>query len=143
MDHDSPENILPQVPLRLPFVRRFDEGFVASARELSKEAAKEIFDCHLYSPIYHGLRLRPIFKWCPKGDDWQGDIVHGRPSDQSAEIWDKPCGITLALDWSAVYGCIDRTVNLNKPWRKLDVEGWILAWREDRYLLACCNAEAS
>ncbi len=138
-----PELILDQVPLRLPFLHRFDGGFVASSGELSEVLAREIFECHQYCPIYQGLRLRPIFKWCQKGDEWQKDIVHGVPSDQSAEMWDKPCGITLALNWSSVYGCIDRTVEINKPWRKLDLEEWVLAWRKDRYLLACSNAGAT
>lgn len=138
------ESFMRTIPLELPFANEFRNGFVTSAIPVSTKIAEEIMECHAYMPLVEGMPLeacRPIFKWSPLKPTYRDDIIKGRPSDQSADVWDFPCGIMNAKDVSSVYACIDRTFKKNSWWREADPKGTILAVRsrDDKfdYMLAC------
>jgi hypothetical protein len=125
------------VPLTLPYRHEFRDGFVLSASEMTREKALELLECQSFYPHVEGLTRFPIFRYCPMRPTFSRDVVEGQPTDQNAAQWDYPCGIKLAHDPHAVYGCIDRELRGASAWRKLDDSGWILAVRSDEYLLAC------
>jgi len=139
------DSFLKTVPLNLPFVHEFATGFVASATQMTKEKAQGILECMTFCVPDAGLFCVPVFHWCPLLQDYAVDMVKGRPTDQSALIWDHPCGSEMAEDETAVYAGIDRTIPTNDSWRRLDPAGWILAVRNrsnipgeaEEYLLAC------
>ncbi len=136
-----------EVPVDTPFAHQFQGGFVAAAWPIDRHVAEQIWHSDTFSPSIvdapygTGIVLKPVFKWCPLRDTYATDMVEGRPTDQTESVWDYPCGVRMAEDVGAVYGGIDRTLEMNSWWRKIDPSGWLLAVRDGKYLLACVKVK--